>query len=104
MGAHLLPCAVQRGQLDMADVLQQLAGYGFTRVFSEGGAAIAASLLQADLVDHLVGFSAGIVIGAEGVPGIGAMGLARLSQAPRFALVQTQAVGPDVMHSWERVR
>jgi diaminohydroxyphosphoribosylaminopyrimidine deaminase/5-amino-6-(5-phosphoribosylamino)uracil reductase len=65
---------------------------------------MAASLLQADLVDHLVGFSAGVVIGAEGLPAIGAMGLARLAQAPRFDLVGTVAVGPDVMHRWVRTR
>ena len=104
MGAKLLPCAVRGGQMDMADVMQQLGSYGLTRVFSEGGSAVAASLLQADLVDHLIGFSAGVVIGAEGLPGIGAMGLARLGAAPRFDLVRTQAVGPDIMHHWARSR
>ncbi|MEQ6204108.1 bifunctional diaminohydroxyphosphoribosylaminopyrimidine deaminase/5-amino-6-(5-phosphoribosylamino)uracil reductase RibD [Sulfitobacter sp. HNIBRBA2951] len=102
IGAQLYPCKVQNGQLDMADVLQQLGSHGFTRVFSEGGSSIAASLLQADLVDHLVGFSAGVVIGAEGLPGIGAMGVTRLASAPRFDLVESRAVGPDVMHRWLR--
>jgi diaminohydroxyphosphoribosylaminopyrimidine deaminase/5-amino-6-(5-phosphoribosylamino)uracil reductase len=104
MGAQMLSCRAQAGHLDMADVLQQLGSHGLTRVFSEGGSAIAASLLKADLVDHLVGFSAGVVIGAEGLPGIGAMGVSRLAQAPRFDLVGTQAVGPDVMHRWVRSR
>ena len=102
IGAQLLPCAVSGRQLDMSDVLQQLGAHGLTRVFCEGGGALAASLLQADLVDRLVGFSAGVVIGAEGLPGIGAMGVARLAAAPRFDLVDTVAVGPDVMHSWVR--
>ena len=93
-----------RRVLLITDVLQQLGSHGLTRVFSEGGSAIAASLLKADLVDHLVGFSAGVVIGAEGLPGIGAMGVSRLAQAPRFDLVGTQAVGPDVMHRWVRSR
>ena len=102
MGAVLLSCAVRGGQMDMADVMQRLGGYGLTRIFSEGGSAVAASLLQADLVDHLVGFSAGVVIGAEGLPGIGAMGLSRLAAAPRFDLVKTQVVGPDILHHWVR--
>lgn len=104
MGAVLLACAVRGPQLDMADVLQQLGGHGLTRVFCEGGSAIAASMLGADLVDHLVGFSAGVVIGAEGLAGIGPMGLTRLGAAPRFDLVQTCAVGPDVMNRWVRNR
>jgi diaminohydroxyphosphoribosylaminopyrimidine deaminase/5-amino-6-(5-phosphoribosylamino)uracil reductase len=102
LGAHLLACRVQDGQLDMADVMQRLGAFGLTRVFSEGGSAIAASLLAADLVDQLVGFTAGVVVGAEGLPGIGAMSLARLRDAQRFDLVEARAVGPDVMHRWLR--
>lgn len=104
LGATLLACDIKGGQLDITDVLHQLGTYGLTRIFSEGGSAMAASLLEADLVDQLIGFSAGVVIGAEGLPGIGAMGLDRLDAAPRFNLVQTGAVGPDVMHTWVRNR
>ena len=104
IGAVILPCAVRGTQLDMRNVLQQLGAHGVTRVFSEGGSAIAASLLAGDLVDHLVGFTAGIVIGAEGLAGIGQMGLARLDAAPRFDLVDTRAIGPDVLHRWVRNR
>jgi len=43
-----------------------------------------------------------VVIGAEGLPALGAMGLARLAAAQRYALHSTQAVGPDVMHIWTR--
>lgn len=102
LGATLLPCRISGGQLDPADVLSQLAAHGLTRIFCEGGGALAASLIEADLVDHLIGFSAGIVIGAEGLPGIGAMGLSKLAQAPRFRLVSTRAVGADTLHIWSR--
>ncbi len=102
LGARLLPCAVQGTHLDAGDVLQQLGGAGLTRVFCEGGGALAASLLADDLVDELVGFTAGLAIGAEGLPAIGALGLDRLDNAPRFRLVETRAIGPDVMHRWCR--
>jgi diaminohydroxyphosphoribosylaminopyrimidine deaminase/5-amino-6-(5-phosphoribosylamino)uracil reductase len=102
LGARLLPCAVRGAQLDAADVLRQLGGVGLTRVFCEGGSALAASLLFADLVDELVGFCAGLVIGAEGLPSVGALGLDRLQAAPRFNLVETRALGPDVLHRWKR--
>ncbi|WP_422074586.1 bifunctional diaminohydroxyphosphoribosylaminopyrimidine deaminase/5-amino-6-(5-phosphoribosylamino)uracil reductase RibD [Sulfitobacter geojensis] len=102
LGATLLACRATGSQLDPGDVLQQLGSHGLTRVFCEGGGALAASLLESDLVDDLVGFTAGVVIGAEGLPGIGAMGLARLSEAPRFVLRESRVVGPDVLQVWTR--
>lgn len=101
-GARLLPCALLDGQVDPAAALAALAAGGLTRVFCEGGGALAATLLGADLVDELVGFTAGLAIGAEGTPGVGAMGLARLADAARFHLVESCALGPDVMHRWHR--
>lgn len=53
-------------------------------------------------MDELIGFTAGVVIGAEGLPGVGAMGLARLEEAPRFRLIEAAAVGGDIMHRWHR--
>ncbi|MGR3615692.1 MAG: bifunctional diaminohydroxyphosphoribosylaminopyrimidine deaminase/5-amino-6-(5-phosphoribosylamino)uracil reductase RibD [Paracoccaceae bacterium] len=102
LGATLLPCGVLGVQLDPNDVLQQLGRAGLTRVFCEGGGALAASLLAHDLVDELVGFTAGVAIGAEGLPAIGALGVGRLAEAPRFDLVETRNLGGDVLHRWAR--
>ncbi|SFP71531.1 bifunctional diaminohydroxyphosphoribosylaminopyrimidine deaminase/5-amino-6-(5-phosphoribosylamino)uracil reductase RibD [Tranquillimonas alkanivorans] len=102
-GARTLPVEVApSGQLDSAALLSALGQAGLTRVFCEGGGALAASLLQAGLVDRLVGFTAGLALGAEGQPSIGAMGLDRLAEAPRFRLSSVRQVGADVMHEWER--
>ncbi len=102
LGATLVPCNVTAGQIDIRDALQRLAALGLTRIFCEGGSALASSLIHADLVDQLIGFSAGIIIGAEGLPAIGAMGLDALSRAPRYRFVRSQPVGPDLMHVWMR--
>ena len=102
LGARLIPCAVHGVQLDPADILAQLGQAGLTRVFCEGGSALAASLLEADLVDELILFTAGLGIGAEGLPAVGALGLDRLDQAPRFSLLETRAMGGDVMQHWTR--
>lgn len=102
LGAHLLPCRLLKQQLDPEDVLTQLGKRGLTRIFCEGGGALAASLIRNDLVDQLVGFTAGLNIGAEGLPSIGALGLDKLSRAQRFSLRETRVVGPDVMHAWVR--
>jgi diaminohydroxyphosphoribosylaminopyrimidine deaminase/5-amino-6-(5-phosphoribosylamino)uracil reductase len=102
LGARLIPCAVSGTHIDPLDMLRQLGTAGLTRVFCEGGSALAASLLAADLVDELVCFTAGLAIGAEGLPAIGALGLAQLDAAPRFALTELRQVGPDVLHVWKR--
>jgi len=103
LGARLLPCGLTGRQLDITSVLRALGEAGLTRVFCEGGGALAASLLSAGLVDRLIGFTAGLAIGAEGLPGIGALGIARLDEAPRFTLDEVRPVGADIMHIWRSI-
>ncbi|MDG3041902.1 bifunctional diaminohydroxyphosphoribosylaminopyrimidine deaminase/5-amino-6-(5-phosphoribosylamino)uracil reductase RibD [Roseicyclus marinus] len=90
------------GQLDLAQVMAALGAAGLTRVFCEGGGTLAAGLLSADLVDELVVMQAGIVLGAEGTPAVGAMGIAALAEAPRFRLRETRNLGGDVVAVWSR--
>ncbi|MEP3297850.1 MAG: RibD family protein, partial [Pseudoruegeria sp.] len=96
-----VPTAPNR-ELQPQGILAALAARGLTRVFCEGGGSLAASLLSADVVDQLIGFTAGLALGAEGRPSIGAMGVARLAQAPRFALDDVRAVDGDILHFWKR--
>lgn len=88
--------------LEPEGMLQVLGAAGLTSVFCEGGGAFAASLLQADLVDELVGFTAGVALGAEGRPSLGPLGISALADAPRFDLIDSRAVGGDVLHRWQR--
>jgi diaminohydroxyphosphoribosylaminopyrimidine deaminase/5-amino-6-(5-phosphoribosylamino)uracil reductase len=101
-GVELVPCAAGEGGLEPAAMLAALGARGLTRVLCEGGGQLAASLLRSGLVDRIVVFQAGAVIGAEGRAGIGGLGLERLAEAPRFVLEQVQAVGADVMQVWGR--
>ncbi|MEL6216845.1 MAG: dihydrofolate reductase family protein, partial [Pseudomonadota bacterium] len=80
----------------------ELGARGLTSVFCEGGSALTASLLTADLVDELICFNAGFAIGAEGLPAVGALGLDRLDAAQRFTLATATPIGGDVMQSWQR--
>ncbi len=102
LGATLIECPLIGRQIDPPSLFQALATRGLTRIFCEGGGTLAASLLQADLVDQLIGFTAGIALGAEGQPGLGAMGVDRLADAPRYALKSTRQIGPDALHIWHR--
>ncbi|QBX35042.1 bifunctional diaminohydroxyphosphoribosylaminopyrimidine deaminase/5-amino-6-(5-phosphoribosylamino)uracil reductase RibD [Paracoccus liaowanqingii] len=86
-----------------ARIMADLAGRGITRVFCEGGGRLAASLLVAGLVDQLIGYTAGLALGAEARPFLGPTGWTHLAEAPRFALAETRAIGPDLFHRWRRI-
>lgn len=90
--------------LDILGLLRLLAEQGLTRVYCEGGGALAASLLSAGCVDRLVGVGAGCVIGADGLPGVGDLDLRALSDAPRFTRLASRTVGEDVLTEWAAVR
>ncbi|MGY6411124.1 MAG: bifunctional diaminohydroxyphosphoribosylaminopyrimidine deaminase/5-amino-6-(5-phosphoribosylamino)uracil reductase RibD [Alkalilacustris sp.] len=97
-GARLLPVP----GMEPADVLTALGAEGLTRVLCEGGGAFAAALLGAGLVDSLHLVTAGLALGGDGRAGLGALGLERLADAPRFRLAQAEQVGPDLWQCWER--
>lgn len=104
-GARLIEVATEPGgQVDVSAALRALGAAGLTRVFCEGGGALAASLLAADLVDEMAVFSGGVVLGAEGIPAVGSMGFAALSEVPRFVLQGVEQVGPDALSLWRRDR
>jgi diaminohydroxyphosphoribosylaminopyrimidine deaminase/5-amino-6-(5-phosphoribosylamino)uracil reductase len=102
-GARLIEVASgPGGHLDVTEALAALGAAGLTRVFCEGGGTLAAALLAADLVDRLSLVTAGRVIGAEGTPAVGAMGVAALAEAPALRLSGVETLGEDVLTSWER--
>ncbi len=101
LGARLLDCPEAGGQLDPAALLRLLAAEGLTRVFCEGGGQFGAALLAAGMVDRLEVFGAGLLLGADGRAGLGALGIERLADAPRLRLAGVQRVGGDLWQSWE---
>ncbi|MEL6549754.1 MAG: bifunctional diaminohydroxyphosphoribosylaminopyrimidine deaminase/5-amino-6-(5-phosphoribosylamino)uracil reductase RibD [Pseudomonadota bacterium] len=102
LGARTLLVPLAGRQVDVSAMAQVLGEAGLTRVFCEGGGALAASLLDAGLVDRLVGYTAGMALGAEGQPSVGALGLDRLGEARRFSLESTRRIGADIEHVWVR--
>lgn len=99
-GATLIETPEANGQLDLKAALQALAAKGLTRILSEGGGIVAASLLKAGLVDDLALFSAGLLIGSEGRPALGPLGLTALADGPRLSLKDACALGPDTFSLW----
>ena len=100
MGAELIEIPGASHLLDPAAILSVLAGKGLTSIYCEGGGTLAASLLQAGLVDDLLIYTAGKFIGAEGQPAIGALGLGKLIEAQDFTLVDHRAIDGVIRSHW----
>jgi diaminohydroxyphosphoribosylaminopyrimidine deaminase/5-amino-6-(5-phosphoribosylamino)uracil reductase len=90
------------GRLSMPAALAALGGRGLTRLLVEGGGRIAASLLAAGLVDRLVIFRAGLVLGGDAIPGVAGLGLELVAQAPVFRRAGLRTAGADVVEVWHR--
>lgn len=90
--------------LDLGAVLALLGARGVRDVLAEGGGRVAASLIEADLVDQLEWFRAPLVLGAAGKPAVGAVAYAALANAPRWRRLALRELGADVWESYERAR
>lgn len=84
---------------ELKSVVRALAEEGLSDLFVEGGGQVAGSFLRCGLVDALEWFRAPIVIGGEGRPGVGALAVAALAEAPHFRRVEVGVLGEDL---WER--
>jgi diaminohydroxyphosphoribosylaminopyrimidine deaminase/5-amino-6-(5-phosphoribosylamino)uracil reductase len=92
------------GGLDLPAVLERLANEGITRVMVEGGARVARSLLQADLVDEIILFRSPRPLGGDIVPALAGLPLSAIENSPRYRRVERRMFGPDCMTRYLRVR
>jgi diaminohydroxyphosphoribosylaminopyrimidine deaminase/5-amino-6-(5-phosphoribosylamino)uracil reductase len=102
-GVRMLEVPVAPGGLDIKAALEALAKEGHARVLVEGGAEVASSLVNADLVDEVVILRAPVVVGPNGVRALGGTALSAIERSPRYRLVETAGVGPDTMRTYVRV-
>ncbi|MEX2446387.1 MAG: bifunctional diaminohydroxyphosphoribosylaminopyrimidine deaminase/5-amino-6-(5-phosphoribosylamino)uracil reductase RibD [Dehalococcoidia bacterium] len=83
--------------------LEELAERGVTRLLVEGGYRLATAMLGERLVDRIVWFRAPWLIGEEGLPFAGPLGLETLAQTLRFERIEAVAVGDDLWETYRRV-
>jgi diaminohydroxyphosphoribosylaminopyrimidine deaminase/5-amino-6-(5-phosphoribosylamino)uracil reductase len=78
--------------------MARLARLGVTSVLIEGGSEVAASCLEAGVVDKIVFFIAPLIIGGrEAPPVIGGRGAGPLAEALRLRDVRWTPAGEDIM-------
>jgi diaminohydroxyphosphoribosylaminopyrimidine deaminase/5-amino-6-(5-phosphoribosylamino)uracil reductase len=86
---------------DPVEAVQALASRGLHHVWLEGGPRLAGAFVAAGLVDRVVVYYAGLLLGA-GAGALGAAGVSTLADAPRLGVVDVRAVGADVRVIAER--
>jgi diaminohydroxyphosphoribosylaminopyrimidine deaminase / 5-amino-6-(5-phosphoribosylamino)uracil reductase len=93
-----------RGGVDLRAALELLGRRGILQAMVEGGATLHGALLRAGLVDRILVYAGGAVLGAEGLPAFAGPGPATLDEASRWRLAAVRQVGSDARLDWEPVQ
>jgi diaminohydroxyphosphoribosylaminopyrimidine deaminase/5-amino-6-(5-phosphoribosylamino)uracil reductase len=101
-GVTVIEAGERDGRVDLDAAVAALRGRGVDHILIEGGGQVAAGFLRARLVDAIEWFRAPMLLGAEGRPAIGGLGLAALAGAPRFHRTGVFEVGADLWERYER--
>jgi diaminohydroxyphosphoribosylaminopyrimidine deaminase/5-amino-6-(5-phosphoribosylamino)uracil reductase len=94
-GAEIVPLAGDRGKVDLAGLLRDLAGREVNELHVEAGSKLNGSFLRAGLVDELLVYLAPSLLGA-GQPMAEFGPLAALEQRVRLEFTAIERVGPDL--------
>ncbi|MDO6684409.1 MULTISPECIES: bifunctional diaminohydroxyphosphoribosylaminopyrimidine deaminase/5-amino-6-(5-phosphoribosylamino)uracil reductase RibD [unclassified Agarivorans] len=106
-GTHLQPQVAADKQFIISDsdqslseLMQQLAEAEINDVWVEAGANFAAALIKAKLVDQLICYQAGKLMGADAQSLIGLEGFTEMNQLNSWQCLETRRVGPDIKTIW----
>ncbi|HYC15725.1 MAG TPA: bifunctional diaminohydroxyphosphoribosylaminopyrimidine deaminase/5-amino-6-(5-phosphoribosylamino)uracil reductase RibD [Pseudolabrys sp.] len=88
------------GRLDVEQILKVLSGQGITRLMVEGGPTVAASFVEADLIDEAFLVRGEKPIGATGIPPLEGMPLDALTG--RLTLRGSEKLGVDTIENFVR--
>jgi diaminohydroxyphosphoribosylaminopyrimidine deaminase/5-amino-6-(5-phosphoribosylamino)uracil reductase len=103
IGANVMWTDGAQGRLNLSQLLKTVAGRGVTRLMVEGGPTVAASLIDADLVDEVILLRSANKIGDTGIDALEGMPLTVVTQSPRFQMRDSETVGSDVFEFYERI-
>jgi diaminohydroxyphosphoribosylaminopyrimidine deaminase/5-amino-6-(5-phosphoribosylamino)uracil reductase len=95
-GAQVLELAGS-GTRAWGELLRELAARDVLELLVEGGSAVATSALEAGVVNGMTIFYTPKLIGSDGVPLIGPLGVRHPSKAPRLRVLGTRASDCDLV-------
>jgi diaminohydroxyphosphoribosylaminopyrimidine deaminase/5-amino-6-(5-phosphoribosylamino)uracil reductase len=92
------------GGLDPRSILQKLADAGLVRLLVEGGAEVARTLVESNLVDQVLLFRSLKALDGPVVPALGGLPLSTIESSANFRQIERRRFGSDMMTRYERVR
>jgi diaminohydroxyphosphoribosylaminopyrimidine deaminase/5-amino-6-(5-phosphoribosylamino)uracil reductase len=102
-GAKIIACELDAGRVAIKPALRALAEQGITRLFVEGGPALAGAFLDSGLIDEIFMFRAAKAAGVGGLPPFGDAGLEKLIGDPSWNRVDARPIACDVVETYRRV-
>jgi diaminohydroxyphosphoribosylaminopyrimidine deaminase/5-amino-6-(5-phosphoribosylamino)uracil reductase len=96
-GARVVAVPSRDGHLDLRAAWRSLARLGTNELLVEGGGDLAAALLRAQLVDELHLLLAARLIGGDGRPVLGSLGVERLQRALDLSDLEVHRIGRDLL-------
>ena len=100
---RIIDVAARDGRVDSSGALAALGAEGITRLMVEGGAQLSTALLRAGLVDELHWFRAPSLIGGDGLPPFGDLGVSAMDEVSSFRALSRTPVGDDMLDIFARV-
>lgn len=97
-GAEVITLGKRNGRVDLLQLLKELGNRGIDSVLVEGGGTVAASFLEADLVDKVAFFIAPLIIGGKAAttPVMGE-GVELIRDGCRLKYKDIKTIGEDVL-------
>jgi len=98
----MLPAGDGSQSVSLVGIMDAAQRAGVASMMVEGGGRLAASFIQAGLVDRIEWFRAPVLLGGDARPCLGGLGLATLLSAPTYERVSVKEVGADLWESYVR--
>jgi diaminohydroxyphosphoribosylaminopyrimidine deaminase / 5-amino-6-(5-phosphoribosylamino)uracil reductase len=96
-GVQVWRMPLRAGRIGWRPLLKKLAADGAVSAMIEGGAAVAASAIDEKIVDRVLFYYAPKILGGDGLPMVGALGLRRVKQSVAVKHLEVIASGDDLL-------
>jgi diaminohydroxyphosphoribosylaminopyrimidine deaminase/5-amino-6-(5-phosphoribosylamino)uracil reductase len=96
-GVEVITIPVTKTGLSVRAALKALAKRSMSSVLIEGGSALATSALRAKLVDKIYWYTAPVIIGGDGGPSVGELGIKKITDKLVLKRVTQKKLGADIL-------